>query len=62
MNSSESVVIHRKDSCSSVELGDLLSEEDEVRFLDFCFFLQRYVTSLQLTLLSFKLLHSNMFV
>ncbi|KAK9946915.1 hypothetical protein M0R45_012355 [Rubus argutus] len=29
VNSSESVVIHRKDSCSSVELGDLLSEEDE---------------------------------
>ncbi|KAL6212781.1 hypothetical protein ACLB2K_017998 [Fragaria x ananassa] len=29
VNSSESVVLHRKDSCSSVELDDLLSEEDE---------------------------------
>ncbi|KAM5565155.1 kinesin-like protein KIN-6 [Rosa sericea] len=29
VNSSEPVVIQRKDSCSSVELDDLLSEEDE---------------------------------
>nr|XP_011459106.1 PREDICTED: armadillo repeat-containing kinesin-like protein 1 [Fragaria vesca subsp. vesca] len=29
VNSSESVGLHRKDSCSSVELDDLLSEEDE---------------------------------